>query len=62
MLKQRDSHLSCMVLVLPDTGANRSAVSAAKSALGAAFPLTHRAVLSALRAGEVPSANGILWV
>lgn len=61
-LKQRDARLACMVLVLPDTPTNRAAVAAGRSTLDAAFPLSHRGVLSALRAGDVPSANGIVWV
>jgi transcriptional regulator with XRE-family HTH domain len=61
MLKARDARLACMVLVLPDTPANRVGVAAAQSTLAAAFPLNHRAVLGALRAGAAPLAGGILW-
>lgn len=62
MLKKRDAGLACVVLVLPDTPTNRAAVASGQATLGAAFPLNHHAVLSALRAGESPSADGILWV
>lgn len=61
-LKQRDARLARMVLVLPDTAANRAAVAAGQATLGAAFPVGHRTVLGALRAGKVPPANSILWV
>ncbi len=62
MLKKRDARLDCIVLVLPDTPLNRAAVASAQATLRAAFALNHRAVLGALRAGEPPSADGILWV
>ena len=62
MLKKRDARLACMVLVLPDTPANRAAVAVAQPTLGATFLLNHRNVLSALREGATPSADGILWV
>lgn len=41
MLKKRDAHLACMVLVLPDTPTNRAAVASGKATLGAALPLNH---------------------
>lgn len=62
MLKKRDARLACLLLVLPDTPANRAAVATGQATLAAAFPLNHRAVLSALRGGETPSADGIVWV
>lgn len=61
-LKQRDARLARMVLVVPDTAANRAAAAAGQATLGAAFPLGPRRVLGALRAGKLPPANGILWV
>ena len=61
-LKQRDARLARMVLVVPDTPANRAAALAGRETLGEAFPMSHGAVLTALRAGEPPVANGILWV
>lgn len=62
LLKQRDSGLPCMVIVLSDTPANRDAAYAAEAALRASFPLGGRAVLAALRAGKPPPANGIIFV
>lgn len=62
MLKQRDAKLTRMVLVFPDTPANRIAEATAAAAIRAAFPSTHRATLGALRSGRRPLANGILWV
>lgn len=62
LLKQRDAGLAAIILVLPDTRHNRSAVAAAAPTLRAAFPLDSRQVLAALRAGQTPAANGILFV
>lgn len=62
ILKQRDAGLACMILVFPDTAANRQAVAAASPTLRPSFPLSPRAILSALRAGTTPAANGILFV
>lgn len=61
-LKQRDAGIARMVLVLPDTPANRAAATNGHATLSSAFPLGHRTVLSSLRATELPPANGILWV
>jgi hypothetical protein len=51
-----------MIIVLPDTAANRAALAAAAATLRPAFPLESRAILTALRAGQTPKANGILFV
>lgn len=61
LLKQRDANLACMILVFADTIANRRAVAAADATLGPAFPLGARRLLSALRSGRTPEANGILF-
>jgi hypothetical protein len=61
-LKQRDAGIACMILVFPDTAANRQAVEAAAPTLRSSFPLSSRASLTALRAGTTPTANGILFV
>jgi transcriptional regulator with XRE-family HTH domain len=61
-LKQRDTGIACMILVFPDTAANRQAVEAAGPTLRPSFPLSSRAILAALRAGTIPTANGILFV
>ena len=62
MLKKRDARLACMVLVLPDTPANRLSVATAQPTVSAAFALDHRATLRTLRAGTTPPADGMLWV
>ncbi len=61
-LKQRDARLARMVLVVPDTPANRAAAASGQATLDAGYPVGHRATLAALRAGELPKGNGILWV
>jgi putative transcriptional regulator len=62
LLKQRDAGLDAMILVLADTRANRLAVAGADATLRAAFPLSSRTVLRALRAGRAPEGNGIVFV
>ena len=60
LLKQRDAAIACVVVVMADTRHNREAVPHAEPTLGPAFPLRGHAVLRALRAGRVPSGNGLL--
>ena len=60
-LKQRDSGVPCVVLVLKDSRHNRAAIAAA-SGLRRAFPVTGRAVFAALRAGKQPKANGLMFL
>lgn len=60
--KQEDGGLDRLILVFGDTTANRRAVRDAGEALRRAFPLTNRQILPALRAGEDPSANGIVFI
>lgn len=62
VLKQRDADLACMIIVLPDTLANRQAAAGAEATLRGSFPLESRAILAALREGNVPAQNGILFV
>lgn len=62
ILKQRDAGLACVVLVFADTVANRDAVTGAAATLRASFPLEARTALAALRQGEVPTDNAILFV
>ena len=61
-LKARDAGVSAMILVLADTRWNRSALVASAPTLRASFTLGPREILAALRAGAVPSGNGILVV
>jgi transcriptional regulator with XRE-family HTH domain len=60
-LKRRDSGIERMILLIRDTERNRDIVRSSTS-LRAAFPLGTRAVLSALRAGRDPGANGIVFL
>jgi hypothetical protein len=62
MLKARDARLAALILVVADTRWNRLALAASAPTLGASFPLERREILAALRAGAVPSGNGILIV
>ena len=49
-----------IVLLLADTRHNRRVLREHREALRSTFPLDTRAVMAALRAGELPSANGIV--
>lgn len=60
--KVEEARISVLVLVLADTRANRQAVAEAGAALREVFPLGGRAVLSALRAGLMPAANGLVFI
>ena len=59
-LKQETAGLECVIIVLADTRHNRAALRDAEPTLRPAFPLDSRAVLGALRAGEMPPANGVV--
>lgn len=61
-LKQEAAHIGRVVIVLAGTRHNRAALRQAEPTLRPAFPLGQRAILAALRAGEEPSANGVLLV
>ncbi len=60
--KKVDARMDRLVLVFGETAANRSAVRAAGEAVRRAFPLTTRQVLSALREGRDPGADGLVFV
>lgn len=62
LLKEAAAHIDRSVLVLADSRNNRRALVEAAPTLTPAFPLRSRAVLHALRAGQLPSANGIVLV
>lgn len=62
LLKQQALDVRAMILVLNATRHNRLAIADGGAPLRAAFPLTTRAVLSALRRGEEPGANGIVLI
>jgi transcriptional regulator with XRE-family HTH domain len=61
-LKQEAAGLERMVFLLAGTHYNRVAIRDAAPTLAAAFPARPREVLRALRAGELPPANGIILV
>ncbi len=60
--KWRDSGEPCLVLVVAATRHNRRVIREHRAALSSTLPLDSREVLSALRAGTVPPANGIAFV
>lgn len=60
--KQLDGGVDRLILVFGDTWANRKAVGDAGAALRRAFPLSSRQVLTALRGGQDPGANGIVFI
>lgn len=62
LLKQRDSGLARLSLVVRATHANRRAVAAAADVIATTFPLGTRAVFSALDAGRDPGSNGLVFV
>lgn len=62
VLKQEAAGIPAAVIVFADSRHNRSAVEAAAPTLDPAFPMSSRAVMRALRAGEAPSANGVAFV
>ena len=59
-LKQRDSNIEVVVLVISDTFANRRTLAIHREALRARFPLGGRTILKALRAGRPPAASGVV--
>jgi transcriptional regulator with XRE-family HTH domain len=61
-LKQRDSGVPYVVLLVADTHHNRAVLREYRPALASTFPLDSRAVMGPLRAGRVPSASGIAIV
>ncbi len=60
-LKQRDSNVERVVLLLHDSERNRNAVRANHEQLLARFPVPGRDVLAALRAGRDPGGSGIVF-
>lgn len=61
-LKAKEAGIERMLLVLPATKLNRSAVEGASPTLTASFPLGSREVLAAMRSGRMPPASGILFL
>jgi len=58
--KQRDGGAPRLVIVVSATHHNRAALGSAADVLATAFPLSTRAVLATLSAGEAPTDNGIV--
>jgi hypothetical protein len=59
-LKRRDSGIDVVILLVADTKANRSTLTADREALRASFPLDGRAVLASIRTGHAPADSGIV--
>lgn len=61
-LKAQASGVDRIVLVLTDSRRSRMAVEAGRPTIEPAFPCPARVALSALRAGELPPGNAIVFV
>jgi transcriptional regulator with XRE-family HTH domain len=61
-LKQRDSNLGRLIIVVRATHANRRAVAAAADIVATTFPLGTRSIMSALEEGRDPGANGLVFI
>lgn len=59
-VKQREGRATRLVILLRASHANRAALASAVDVLATAFPLTTRATLAALAAGNDPGDNGIV--
>ena len=60
MLKQRDSGIDRVVILLPDTRNNRSMLVAAAPAIKVNYPIDSGVALEALRRGRDPGGNAII--
>jgi hypothetical protein len=59
-LKQRDSGVDVMVLLVARSRHNAAVLRAHRAALASTFPAATYEIMSALRTGRVPSRNGIV--
>jgi len=59
-LKRRDSRIDIAILLVNDTAANRRILKTHRETLRAGFPLDGREILAALRAGNRPTASGVV--
>ncbi len=59
-LKLRDGQVDVLLLLVADTAANRRALAVHRESLRALLPLDGRHVLSSLRTGRLPTANGLV--
>ena len=62
LLKQRDSGLSRLIIVVKDTNRNRRAVAAVADLVADTFPVGTRAGLTALAAGKDPGGNALVFI
>ena len=60
LLKRRDADLDVIILVVADTVSNRRTLAQHRESFRGSFPLDSRAILSTLKRGEAPPADGIL--
>jgi hypothetical protein len=61
-LKLRDSGIDRAILVLRDTRANRSALTAAHATIEPLLPLSSRVIARALAEGRLPETGGVLFL
>lgn len=61
-LKQRDSHVARVILLLNDTSSNRAAVRAAHAILRDTFPIPARAAMAAFAAGNHPTGSALVFL
>lgn len=61
-LKQRDSAVECVVLLLSETRHNRAVAEVARDALMAQFPVPPRLALARLRRGATPGGNALIFL
>jgi hypothetical protein len=61
-LKLRDAALTSVLVVVPDTRANRAALRAAGPSLLAEFPISPRVALARLAAGRHPGGSSIIRI
>lgn len=60
--KMRDGRVSSVLLVVADTASNRRAIAAAGAQVGADFPVSARAALASLAAGECPAGSALIFI
>jgi len=61
-LKLRDGNVDIVLLIVPDTVANRRFLEQHREQLRGLLPLDSRQVLEAFRRGELPERSGIVIV
>ena len=59
-LKQRDGHVSCVILLLARTRHHRRVLDEAGDGLRAMFPVSQRTALAALARGDSPGGNALI--